>query len=172
MIGLVLLTGLAAFVGVRLALRHGAWGCGRFGRRFGHHRHWRQDDLDDGGGWRRGGRGGPRVFLRAVFSRIGARPDQEDAIRAAVDELAESLRPLRGEGRRTRHEIADALRQPSLDEVQMGEMFARHDSALESARKAVVGALAKIHETLDERQRKHLADLVAAGPRPFRGFGW
>lgn len=165
MIGIALLTGLAAFIGVRLALRHGPWG-GHRHCRWGHHHH---RDLEHDHGPRRPG---PRMILRAVLRRIGARPDQEDTIRAAVDELRATLDPLRGEGRRTRHELADALRKSAVDEVQLGEMFARHDNAIETARKAAVGALVKVHDALDDRQRHRLADLVASGPRPFRGLGW
>jgi len=181
MMCLALMTGIAAFVGAKLALRHGHWRrhawagpCGGHGRhRFGH-----EEDTDGGygghdnarwGGWHGGG---PGVFLRAVMSRIGARPDQEETIRAAVNELRDTASGLRGEGRRTRHEIADALRKPSFDEVAMGELFARHDSALETLRKSLVGALAKTHDALDDKQRHRLADIISEGPRAFRGFGW
>ena len=178
MMCLALMTGIAAFVGVRIALRHGhfrrhAWAgrCGGYGWH-GHHRH-HDEDLEAGegrwGGWHGGG---PGMFLRAVMSRIGARPDQEETIRAAVNELRDTASRLRGEGRKTRQEIADALRKPGFDEVAMGELFARHDSELETLRKALVGALAKTHDALDEKQRHRLADIIASGPRAFRGFDW
>jgi uncharacterized membrane protein len=182
MIGFAVLTGVAAFVGVRLALRHqhgGGWGCGRR-RRFWHQHHWGDHgpELDDDGdpldfahrsGWHRGGGG---FVMRAVMSRIGARPDQEPTIRAAFEDLKDAAAPLRAEARHTREEIASALRKPTLDEVAMGELFARHDSALERLRKALVGALAKTHDALDERQRQRLADIIAEGPRAFRGARW
>jgi uncharacterized membrane protein len=181
MMCLALMTGIAAFVGAKIALRHGlhgrrhAWAgrCGGFGGG-DHGRHFDADEDPGMGGGRWGGwhGGGPGVVMRAVMHRIGARPDQEDAIRAAVNELRDSGRRLRGEGDRTRQEIADALRKPSFDEVAMGELFARHDGVLEDLRKALVGTLAKTHDSLDEQQRKRLADLVASGPRAFRGFGW
>ena len=178
MICLALMTGFAAFVGVRIALRHGhfrhrhAWGggCGRHGG-WGHHRGY-DEDLEAGegrwGGWHGGG---PGVFLRGVMNRIGARPDQEETIRAAVFELKDTASGLRGEGRKTRQEIADALRKPGFDEVAMGELFARHDSLLESLRKSLVGALARTHDALDEKQRHRLADLIASGGRAF-GRDW
>jgi hypothetical protein len=179
MMCLALMTGIAAFVGVRIALRHGhfrrhAW-AGRCGGDGWHGRHrWHHDeDLEAGegrwGGWHGGG---PGVFLRAVMSRIGARPDQEETIRAAVNELRDTASRLRGEGRKTRQEIADALRKPGFDEVAMGELFARHDTELETLRKSLVGALAKTHDALDEKQRHRLADIIASGPRAFRGFDW
>jgi hypothetical protein len=181
MMCLALMTGIAAFVGVRIAMHHGGWrrrgwashcGDGWHGR----HARWHHDEDHDPeagearwGGWHGGG---PGFMLRAVLSRIGARPDQEEAIRAAVDELRDTGGKLRGEGRRTRQEIAEAFRKGGFDEVAMGELFARHDSVLEGLRKSLVGTLAKTHDVLDEKQRQRLADLIAAGPRAFRGFGW
>jgi hypothetical protein len=180
MMCLALLTGIAAFVGVRVALRHGGWRrhhawASHCGGGYGGHGRWshHEDDLEAGearwGGWHGGG---PGFMLRAVLNRIGARPDQEETIRAAVNELRDSTTKLRGEGRRTRQEIAEAFRKGAFDEVAMGELFARHDGVLEGLRKSLVGALAKTHDSLDEKQRERLADLIAAGPRAFRGFGW
>jgi uncharacterized membrane protein len=180
MMCLALMTGLAAFVGVRMALRHGRWRrhafarCGGWGGHGGRHGRWDHDeDLEMGegrwGGWHGGG---PGIFLRAVMNRIGARPDQEETIRAAVDEFKDSASKLRGEGKKARQEIADAFRKPGFDEVAMGELFARHDTLLESLRKALVGALAKTHDALDEKQRHRLADLLASGPRAFGRFDW
>ena len=188
MIGFAVLTGVAAFVGVRMALRYrGGFGChGRFRAwHRHHHRGWDgpsgpayEDDLPGEGfgahpfrekGW---GWGGGGFVMRTVMSRIGARPDQEQVIRDAVTELKEGASKLKGEGRRTREEIAEALRRPSFDEEMMGELFARHDTAMDGLRKAVVGALARTHNVLDERQRQRLADLIAAGPRAFRDHGW
>jgi hypothetical protein len=48
-------------------------------------------------------------------------------------------------------------------------MFARHDTTLETLRKAGMGALAKVHDALDERQRARLADMIESGPGYFRG---
>jgi uncharacterized membrane protein len=170
MMCLALLTGIAAFVGVRLAMRHGHWRHRAWAGHCGGHGRWHDDDLEPGGGHWGGSRGG--MFLRAVMNRIGARPDQEEAIRAAVSELRDSATRLRGEGRKAREEIADALRKPSFDEVAMGELFARHDTLLESLRKSLVGALARTHDALDEKQRHRLADILAHGPRPFGRFDW
>jgi uncharacterized membrane protein len=182
MIGFAVLTGVAAFVGAKLAMRHyHGGGCGRRHRGWQHHQRWGEfarPDFDDDGDpmdfgahpsrWHRGA----GFVMRSVMSRIGARPDQERVIRDAFDELKEAAAPLRSEGRHTRDEIAVALRKPVFDEVLFGEMFARHDGALERLRKALVGALVRTHDTLDERQRQRLADIIAEGPRAFRGARW
>jgi hypothetical protein len=60
------------------------------------------------------------------------------------------------------------MRAGAVDETQLGELFARQDDRITEVRKAFVGSLAKVHEALDEDQRKRLADLIASK----RGFGW
>ena len=83
---------------------------------------------------------GKRFFIRSVLSHVNATPAQERAIGAAFEEFRGDMKKLGGgETRRSRQEIADALRQPTFDGVVMGEQFARHDTVIEGARKAFVG---------------------------------
>ena len=63
------------------------------------------------------------------------------------------------------------MRKSSFDEVMLGELFARHDDALEKGRRAVVGLGARLHTALDERQRDRLAGLIERGQR-FSGHAW
>ena len=101
--------------------------------------------------------------------RVNATPAQERAIGAAVEEFRDDIKKLGGgEARRSRQEIADALRRPTFDGVVLGEQFARHDTVIEGARKAFVGLVAHVHDTLEPEQRAQLASLVERGPR----FGW
>lgn len=53
----------------------------------------------------------------------------------------------------------------------MGEAFARQDAALESFQKAWIEALMKVHEALDEGQRRELARLMERGVDIFSRFG-
>ena len=76
----------------------------------------------------------------------------------------------RGELRRSRADLARAIRGPNFDEVLFGELFARHDEVIETMRKSVFGAMARVHETLDEHQRARLADLIESGRGAFRPF--
>jgi hypothetical protein len=189
MIGCALLTAAGVFVAARLihGRRHG-WGCGggwHHGHRWRHGGGCHHDDGDFGpgpggwgsehGGWGRGdyGGGGHVFMLRGLLSRLETTPAQEQVIRQAVGELRDAGAKLRGEGRRTRADVASAFRKPHFDEVLFGELYARHDREIEDLRKAVVGAGARIHDTLDERQRARLADLIEAGPgwwrRAWRG---
>jgi hypothetical protein len=105
--------------------------------------------------------------LRYLSDRLEATPAQEKVIAQAVDEFRAEVEPLRQEGKKTRADLAAALRKSSIDEVLFGELFARHDEALEKGRKAFIGAAAKIHDALDEKQRERLADIVERGPRWF-----
>jgi uncharacterized membrane protein len=193
MIGCLIAGGLVAFALTRLihARRWHAWGgCGRrhwgwHGGPWGRHRHWggfgpEDDDPWGGGGgasfrddfgprgWG-GGIGGKRFFIRSVLSHVRATPEQERAIGAAFEEFRDDLKKVGGgEARRSRQEIADALRRPTFDGVVLGEQFARHDTMIEGGRKAFVGLVARLHDALEPEQRTRLATLVERGPR----FGW
>lgn len=117
-----------------------------------------------------GHRGGPRAFfLRRLFERLDATPGQEKVIFAALEELHAAALQQRGELSKSHADLAKALRSPGFDEALLGELFSRHDTVIEALRRAFVGALAKVHEALDERQRSVLAELVEAGPF---GGGW
>ena len=112
---------------------------------------------------------GRSVFLHGALDPLEMTPAQERAVNAAIGELRDAARDLRGELKQSRKDIADAFRKSSFDEVLLGELYARHDSAIESLRKAFVGMGAKIHEALDEKQRARLADMIESGPRAFFG---
>jgi hypothetical protein len=129
-------------------------------------------------GWDRFGgtpsaRGGGFV-VGSIVRHVRATATQERVIRAAFDEFRNEMKDVGGgEGKRTRQDVGAALRKPHFDEVFMGELFARQDTAIERTRKAFVGLMARVHETLDEEQRGRLAELVEKGPRFWRrGFGW
>ncbi|APR86976.1 RNA-binding region RNP-1 (RNA recognition motif) [Minicystis rosea] len=144
---------------------HGGWG-GHHGGWGGHHGGWGgyREHGGFGGGW-----GGPSVLLHGLFRRLATTPGQEKVIREAIDEVRAAAREARGEARASRADLAKAMRSPAIDEVLFGEMFARHDVAMESLRKATIGALAKVHDALDEKQRAELASLIESGPGFFRG---
>jgi len=159
-------------------LHHGPWGGWQGPGGWGHQGYGWEGGAEDfgeaGGGWR-GGRGFGRDYLiSTVLDRIGATPVQERTVRAAFEEFrAEAKRAGGGQVKELRRDISSALRRPGFDEVLLGELFARHDRALEDVRKAFVGFMAKTHDALDEEQRARLADLIEKGPRFWRGgFGW
>ncbi|MBK6921376.1 MAG: periplasmic heavy metal sensor [Deltaproteobacteria bacterium] len=168
------LVGAACVAGLFRVMRrrrgdYGWHGCGDH-RHHSHHGH-HSGGWDGGRGpWGRGGDdGGSRTpwWLRGLFSRLDTTPGQEKVIREVMNELRDEGRDLRGEFRKARGDLAGALRSEGVDETALGEAFARHDDALLRMRKGVVGALAKLHEALDERQRRVLADWLESS----RGFG-
>jgi hypothetical protein len=143
--------------------------CGRGHMHHGWHGHWHDEDEHIRHGMRMRG---PFV-LRFLSDRLQTTPTQERAMAEAIDEFMREVHALEDEGKKTRADVAAAMRKPSFDEVLLGELYARHDAALEKLRKAFVGLGAKVHDTLDEEQRERLADLIERGPRFFRRrFGW
>jgi hypothetical protein len=185
MIGCLIAGGLAVLALSRLAHRHGCHGgWGGWHARWHRHHHWHRRgwgafDLDGGNldapswspDWDDGGYGvgGKRYVIRAVLRHVQATPAQERVIAAAFADFLEEVKTLGGgEAKRSRQEIADALRRPTFDGVALGEQFARHDTLIEQGRKAFVGLFAKVHDALEDEQRARLGDLVQRGHR----FGW
>lgn len=106
--------------------------------------------------------------LHHVLARLDTAPGQEKVIFAAARELEDRARESSRAFYDTRRELADVIRAEHLDEAKLAETFRKHDATLADVRSAFVDALRKIHETLDDRQRKVLSDLVESGPH----FGW
>jgi hypothetical protein len=104
------------------------------------------------------------------LSRLDTAPGQEKVIVAAVEELVDRARDSGRELRDTRRDIAQAVRGERVDEARLSEVFGRHDAALDKLRAGSVEALRKVHEALDERQRKILGDLIDSGG--LYGYGW
>jgi hypothetical protein len=130
-------------------------------RHWGHrHGHWH------GRGYHGGF--GPRYALHRVLARLDAAPGQEKVITAAVSEFMDQARESGREVRETRRAVAEALRGDRVDEARLNEVFGQHDATLERVRRASVDALRKVHEALDERQRRILGDLFESG---FYGVG-
>ena len=130
------------------------------------------------GPWRHGRRGGPgrwswRARLRWLFERLDTSPGQEKVIVQAADELTEAAEKLRGELGATRTAIAQSLRGEAFDAAALRELDARHDALIDELRKTLRGSLAKVHEAMDARQRRELADLIEHGwGHGRRGYGY
>jgi hypothetical protein len=122
------------------------------------------------GGGCHGRRGfGGRFLFRRVLERLDTTPGQEKVIREAIHDLKEEAYTLRGEMRGTRSELAQALRAPELDKALLDRVFAKHDELLEKLRASLLDSAEKVHTTLDEQQRKRLADMIEAGPWGYAG---
>jgi Spy/CpxP family protein refolding chaperone len=125
-----------------------------------------------GGGFRGRGfrRGRGRFILNHLMDRLDTTPGQEKVIREAVDTLMDEIYDARRDFRGTRRDIAEVIRAQSLDRGAVEAVFERHDQTIDHVRQSALDAFARIHDTLDERQRRILADIIETGPFG-RGFG-
>jgi Spy/CpxP family protein refolding chaperone len=113
--------------------------------------------------WRRlRGRGSAR--LGWLMRRIGARPEQERAIRAEADALSEAFLALRGDVRGLRGDLADLLAAPALDDARVRELLDARLARTEVLRARFAEAIARVHAALDPPQREALAAMVRRGP--------
>lgn len=124
---------------------------------YGHHRYGRP--------W------GMRGAMYSVFSRLDATPAQEKAILSAVDEVKDTVRNARGSLRQFRDALAAAVKGDTFEEASLGQAFSAQDASFAEVRGAVTSAGRKIHEVLDERQRRTLADIIQSGPFGFGRWG-
>ncbi|NMO20365.1 periplasmic heavy metal sensor [Pyxidicoccus fallax] len=124
-----------------------------------------------------GGRWG-RARLRWLFERLETSPGQEKVILKTADEVMEAFSKLRDEMDPSRAALGRAMRGEQFDGAALRELFARHDVALDNVRRTLQGGLAQVHEALNPRQRRELADLLEQsfghGWRPGYGYshGW
>ncbi len=145
------LIGTACLIGLVKVIRHGrGWGYGGCGGGPGFVR---------GGRWGRGGFG-PRWMLRRLFERLETTPGQEKVIVEAIDDVRETASKFRDEAKKARADVASALRGEAFDQTRMKDVFTRHDTLLEEVRRSVLVGFSKIHEALDERQRRELASIL------------
>lgn len=134
----------------------GECGGGRWGGGWGGHHH------HGHGRW--GGRGDwHRWALRGLFERLDTTPGQEKVILEAADNLRSKGREAREVMFATAGDAARGMRGERFDESTMAAAFARQNEALAAMQKAAVESFAKVHEALDERQRRELADLMDRG---------
>ncbi len=139
--------GTACLAGLIYTVRRGRYGHGPGGR----HGRW---------SWR--GR------MRWLFERLDTSPGQEKVIVQAADELTEAFEKMRDEVSVTRAAMARSLRGETFDAASLREMDAKHDALLENKRKTLSTSLSRVHEALDPKQRRELADMLEHG----WGYGW
>jgi uncharacterized membrane protein len=150
---------------------HGAWSPYEGGGERGPYRRRWIDDDDEPPPWQGRRRGG--LGWRAIFERLDATPAQEKAIRSAFDDLRSKARTVKDDVRAMRHDLAGSFRHESLDAETLGTVASRASGAVDALRDAAIGALLKVHEALDEKQRAMLADTLESSGNPFGSFrGW
>jgi len=154
MIGLAIGLGALGFLIAHKARRHayahghGHGGCG--GR--WHHRGW----YDHMG--RFGGRGDG--WLRVVSHHLDTTPAQERVIQREVGTLFESARDARRSAFAGRPDLARAVGSPVFDADAATAAFAGAGKAAADLQAQAIEAMRRIHEVLDDEQRKELAELI------------
>jgi hypothetical protein len=102
---------------------------------------------------------------RHLLRHIGATPEQERAVRAETDALAEALRGLREDGRALRSDVADLLAEPALEPERVSAALDARLARAGALGAQLAGSVARIHAALGAEQRARLAALVREGPR-------
>jgi Spy/CpxP family protein refolding chaperone len=113
----------------------------------------------------RGRRRRGRRPLYHLLERIDATPAQERVIVEIVEDFRERGRALRRDLRDVRAELARLLEDDLFDEATASEIWARNERLIGDVGREIVAALGRVHEALDARQRKTLAEIVENGPR-------
>lgn len=142
----------------------GAYGHGGCGGR----RHWGGWGHHHRGGWRGPAAGSgwaARGVARMLFRQLDTTPGQEKVILAELETLEDALRSLRGETVGVRAGVAELFRKDIVDDAAVDAALARAQQRVDAARTALREALQRVHDALDENQRKRLADLLE-GRRP------
>jgi uncharacterized membrane protein len=101
-----------------------------------------------------------RSPLYAAFEHLDTSPAQEKVIREAFDEVRQHTADFKEELRRSRRDFASVLRSDTLDEASLDQLIERQQANLSELGGQVRVLFGRIHETLDERQRRRLADWL------------
>ncbi len=103
------------------------------------------------------------VFLRSLFTRLETTPGQERVIVEALKELKGAYQKNDSANRKSARDLGEALQGEQLSMDAMGSVFASLDEGTAAIRDGAFSSLTKIHEALDARQRKVLAELLSRG---------
>jgi len=168
--------GTVCLVALIKVLRHGhhgwyGWhhthGCGSPGCGGGWGGHHHGPGFGRGFGRWGGGGFGDGFLMRGLFSRLETTPGQEKVIRSAFERVRETMREARSEWRDT-SELSTLLRGDTFDRTAAEGLSGKADASFAKLRVVIVEALAQIHEALDDRQRRILADIIASRGGLFR----
>jgi len=100
---------------------------------------------------------------RWLFGKLDTSAAQEKVLRDALLSVKERVRSVTQNQATMRRELADLLRAPSFDGEEVSRWFMARERELGEVRETAVGALAEVHEVLDDQQRKTLAGIIEKG---------
>jgi len=113
---------------------------------------------------RRHGYGARGYGMRWLFRRLDASPGQERVIRNSLDETYAIGASLRGQSRRAKQELADVLGGPEFSEASLQSWFEARITDFRAELPKFAAEVAKVHEVLDDRQRRMLGDFLLRSP--------
>ena len=120
--------------------------------------------------WGGGGGFGEGFMMRGLFSRLETTPGQEKVIKDAFQKVRETVKEARGEWQ-DKSELISLLRGDTFDRTAAEGLSGKADASFAKVRVVIVEALAQIHEALDDRQRRILADFIESRGRGGWGGG-
>lgn len=165
--------GTVCLVALIKVLRHGhghhGWryahgGCGGHGGWHGHHGGGRGFGGPPWARWGGGGGFGEGFMMRGLFSRLETTPGQEKVIKDAFQKVRDTFKEARGEWQ-DKSELISLLRGETFDRTAAEGLSGKADASFAKVRVVIVEALAQIHEALDDRQRRILADFIESRGR-------
>ena len=109
-------------------------------------------------------------MMRGLFSRLETTPGQEKVIATRSTKVRESMRRRAPNGATPRSSRAFCGARRSTAPRPKG-VSGKADASFAKVRVVVVEALAQIHEALDDRQRRILADFIESRGRGCFGGG-
>ena len=121
--------------------------------------------------WRRHRGPAPAWMVRRLSRRLGATPAQERVLAEEVEALRAAVSALRADLFASREDLARALGGERLEPSALDAVAARGAARLDELKARLAASLARVHESLDARQRQLLAELVRAGPGCRRAHG-
>ena len=144
--------------------RHAGGGCGGHGYGGWHGHHGGGRGFGGGPPWARWGGGGGGFGERFLFSRLETTPGQEKVIKDAFQRVRDTFKEARGEWQ-DKSELVSLLRGDTFDRTAAEGLSGKADASFAKLRVVIVEALAQIHEALDDRQRRILADFIESRGR-------
>ena len=96
-----------------------------------------------------------------ILSRIDASDKQRQQVKAIVQAAVQDLVPMREQHHQNKQTMLQALTQPSIDRVALGDIRQAELQLAETASERMVAALADVAEVLTPEQRTRLAEFMS-----------
>ena len=96
-----------------------------------------------------------------ILSRIEASDAQRQQVKAIVQATVQDLMPMREQHHQNRQTMLQALTQPTIDRVVLGDVRHAELQLADMASDRIITALANVAEALTPEQRTKLAEFMS-----------